>query len=45
MIDDTHAQASFKQSYNSGSLSKRTSKVLNMKRVGDKWLIEQEAAN
>lgn len=45
MIDDAHAQASFKQNYNSGSLSKRTSKVLTMKRVGDKWLIEQEAAN
>lgn len=45
MIDDSHAQASFKQNYNSGSLSKRTSKVLSMKRVGDKWLIEQEAAN
>lgn len=45
MTDDTHAQASFKQNYNSGSLSKRTSKVLSMKRVGDKWLIEQEAAN
>ncbi len=45
LIDQTHAQASFKQSYNSGSLSKRTSKVLNMKRVGDRWLIEQELAN
>jgi tetratricopeptide (TPR) repeat protein len=45
MIDDSHAQASFKQSYTSGSLSKRTSKVLNMKRVGDRWLIEQEIAN
>jgi ketosteroid isomerase-like protein len=38
-------KASFKQSYRSANLAQRTNKVLTMKKVGDKWLIEQEQAD
>jgi len=39
--DDT-ARASFRQSYSTGSTSLRTDKTLIMKKVGNRWQIEQE---
>lgn len=43
--DNTHAKASFKQSYRSSSLSQKTSKTLFLVLINGKWLIEQEKAN
>ena len=43
--DNTHAKASFKQSYHSGNLSQKTSKTLFLVLSDGKWLIEQEKAN
>ena len=43
--DSSHAKATFKQSYHSGSLSQKTSKVLMLVFTNGKWLIEQEKAN
>ncbi len=43
--DKTHAKASFKQSYHSGNLSQKTSKILFLVFSNGKWLIEQEKAN
>jgi tetratricopeptide (TPR) repeat protein len=43
--DSTHANARFKQSYHSGSLSQRTSKVLVLVFTNGKWLIVQEKAD
>jgi tetratricopeptide (TPR) repeat protein len=45
MQDSDHANVSFKQNYQSGSLVKRTPKTLVMKRTNGKWLIEQERTN
>ena len=45
MDDNTHARASFKQSYHSGNLSQKTSKTLIFVLTNNKWLIEQEKAN
>jgi Flp pilus assembly protein TadD len=42
---NTHAKASFKQSYHSGNLSQKTSKILFLVLSNGKWLIEQEKAN
>ncbi len=42
---DNSAKVSFKQNYKSASLSQRTNKVLNMKKVNGKWLIEREIAD
>lgn len=42
---DSTAKVSFKQNYKSASLSQRTNKVLNMKKVNGKWLIEREIAD
>ncbi|CEN55423.1 Tetratricopeptide TPR_2 repeat protein [Candidatus Methylopumilus turicensis] len=43
--DSSHATASFKQSYHSGNLSQKTSKVLVFVFTNGKWLIVQEKAN
>jgi tetratricopeptide (TPR) repeat protein len=44
-VTDSSAKVSFKQNYKSASLSQRTNKVLNMKKVNGKWLIEREIAD
>ena len=40
--DTTHAKVSIKQSYRSDAIRNHTSKVLDMVKTGDKWLIQQE---
>lgn len=42
MGDDGRATASFRQSYRAGTVAKRTSKSLVLKKGGSKWYIEQE---
>jgi tetratricopeptide (TPR) repeat protein len=41
--DPTHAKVSFKQSYHSDAIKSTTSKTLEMVKVGEKWLIQQES--
>jgi hypothetical protein len=41
--DAKHAKISFKQSYHSDSIKSTTSKTLEMVKVGEKWLIQQES--
>lgn len=41
--DATHAKVSFKQSYHSDAIKSTTSKRLEMVKVGEKWLIQQES--
>jgi tetratricopeptide (TPR) repeat protein len=41
--DARHAKISFKQSYHSDSIKSTTSKTLEMVKVGEKWLIQQES--
>jgi tetratricopeptide (TPR) repeat protein len=41
--DATHARVSFKQSYHSDAIKSTTSKTLEMVKVGEKWLIQQES--
>jgi tetratricopeptide (TPR) repeat protein len=40
--DASHAKASFKQSYHSDSIRSHTSKILELVKSGEKWLIQQE---
>lgn len=42
MDGDDRATVSFRQSYRAGSVARRTSKSLALKRAGGKWYIEQE---
>ncbi len=42
MLGDDHAQASFRQSYQSDTYNDEVSKKLILKKVSDKWLITQE---
>jgi tetratricopeptide (TPR) repeat protein len=41
--DATHAKVSFKQSYHSDTVKSTTAKTLEMVKVGEKWLIQQES--
>ena len=41
-IDANHAEITFRQGYRSDVLSTSTTKTVEMVKVGDKWLIEQE---
>jgi tetratricopeptide (TPR) repeat protein len=41
--DATHAKVSFKQSYHSDAIKSTTAKTLEMVKVGEKWLIQQES--
>lgn len=43
-LDGNHATVSFQQVYRSGGDTMRTTKTLIMKKVGNRWLIEQEIA-
>jgi tetratricopeptide (TPR) repeat protein len=40
--DNTHAVVTFRQSYSSGNLKSVGTKSLQVVRIGDRWLIEQE---
>ena len=40
--DDTHAQATFRQHYNTDTLNTSATKTLVLIKSGDKWLIQQE---
>ena len=42
MLGDDHAQADFRQSYQSDTYGDEVSKALILKKVTDKWLITQE---
>ncbi len=44
-IEGDHATVSFRQDYRAGDLSKRTAKVLQLKKSADRWLIEKELAD
>ena len=41
-VDANHAEITFRQGYRSDVLSTSTTKTVEMVKVGDKWLIEQE---
>ena len=41
-VDATHAEVTFRQGYRSDVLSTTTSKTVDLVKVGDKWLIEEE---
>ena len=42
LTDNTHAVVTFRQSYSSGNLKSVGTKSLQLVRVGDRWLIQQE---
>jgi tetratricopeptide (TPR) repeat protein len=42
LTDNTHAVVTFRQSYSSGNLKSVGTKSLQLVRIGDRWLIEQE---
>ena len=42
LTDNTHAVVTFRQSYSSGNLKSVGTKSLQLVRIGDRWLIQQE---
>ena len=42
LTDNTHAVVTFRQSYSSGNLKSVGTKSLQVVRIGDRWLIQQE---
>ncbi|MEO8992305.1 MAG: tetratricopeptide repeat protein [Nitrosospira sp.] len=44
LIDATHARVGFHQSYHSNIIRNNTTKTLEMVKIGEKWLIQQEQA-
>lgn len=42
LVDDNHANVTFRQSYKSSGLNVSGNKTLNMVKSGDKWLIQKE---